>query len=160
MRIDHLKTSVASDAGPTSVLTPAFARSCGFGVDPCRPACGRDKGKTEHNVRTHRSVYADLFVRSWVALPEPQAALDARSALVQSQRRCPITGTPIAQALLAERALLQPVPNLHELFDGVVARRVSRYVSKEPAPHMMLGPTRIRRERARFPYRFQWLPAP
>lgn len=129
VRIDNLKTGVASGAGPTAVLTPAFAtfaRSCGFGVDPCRPACGSDKGKTERNVRTHRSLFADLFVGSWVALSDLQAALDARSALVQAQRRCPITGTPIAEALRAEQGLLQPVPDLQELFDCVVARRVSR----------------------------------
>jgi hypothetical protein len=129
VRIDNLKTGVASGAGPTAVRTPAFAtfaRSCGFGVDPCRAACGSDKGKTERNVRTHRSLYADLLVASWADLPALQAALDARSALVQAQRRCPITGTSIAEALLAERALLQPVPDLQELFDCVVARRVSR----------------------------------
>lgn len=129
IRIDNLKTGVASGAGPTAVLTPAFAtfaRLCGFGVDPCRPACGSDKGKTERGVRTSRSVFADLLVGTWTALPELQTALDARCALVQAQRRCPITGTPIAEALAAERTLLQPVPDLQELFDCVVARRVSR----------------------------------
>lgn len=129
VRIDNLKTGVASGAGPSAVLTPAFAtfaRTCGFGVDPCRAACGSDKGKTERSVRTHRSVYADLLVAPWADLSTLQAALDARSALVQAQRRCPITGTPIAEALAAERARLQPLPNLHELFDCVVARRVSR----------------------------------
>jgi len=129
VRIDNLKTGVASGAGPTAVLTPAFAtfaRTCGFGVDPCRPARGSDKGKTERGVRTHRSVFADLFVAAWTDVPTLQAALDARSALVQAQRRCPITGTPIAEALVAERALLLPVPDLQELFDCVVARRVSR----------------------------------
>lgn len=129
VRIDNLKTGVASGAGPTAVVTPAFAtfaRTCGFGVDPCRAACGSDKGKTERGVRTHRSVFADLLVASWADVPALQAALDARSALVQAQRRCPITGTSIAEALTAERARLQPVPDLQELFDCVVARRVSR----------------------------------
>jgi len=129
IRIDNLKTGVASGAGPTAVLTPAFAtfaRTCGFGVDPCRPACGSDKGKAERNVRSHRSVVADILVASWTDLSALQAALDARSTLMQTQRRCPITGTSIAEALTAERALLQPVPALQELFDCVVARRVSR----------------------------------
>jgi hypothetical protein len=72
------------------------------------------------------SVFADLLVASWPDLAALQAALDARSALVQTQRRCPIRGTPIAEALAAERAVLQPVPALQELFDCVVARRVSR----------------------------------
>jgi len=129
IRIDNLKTGVAAGAGPTAVLTPAFAtfaRTCGFGVDPCRAARGSDKGKTERSVRTHRSLCADLLVTSWPDLPALQAALDARSALVQIQRRCPITGTPIAEALAAERAVLQPIPDMQELFDCVVARRVSR----------------------------------
>ena len=129
VRIDNLKTGVASGAGPTAVLTPAFAtfaRTCGFGVDPCRAATGSDKGKTERSVRAHRSAYADLFVAPWADLPTLQTALDARSALVQAQRRCPITGTPIAEALAAERPLLQPLPHVHALCDCVVARRVSR----------------------------------
>jgi hypothetical protein len=129
VRIDNLKTGVASGAGPTAVLTPAFAtfaRTCGFGVDPCRAARGSDKGKAERNVRSHRSVYADLFVTPWADLAALQAALDARSAVIQAERRCPITGTPIATALAAERPRLQPLPAVHELFDCVVARRVSR----------------------------------
>ena len=95
VRIDNLKTGVASGAGPTAVLTPAFAtfaRTCGFGVDPCRAACGSDKGKAERGVRTHRSLFADLLVGAWTDLPALQAALDARSALVQAQRRCPDHG--------------------------------------------------------------------
>ncbi len=129
VRIDNLKTGVASGAGPTAVLAPAFAtfaRTCGFGVDPCRAARGSDKGKTERSVRSVRSVYADLFVTPWADLATLQAALDARSAAVQAVRRCPVTGTPIAEALAAERALLQPLPALQELFDCVVVRRVSR----------------------------------
>lgn len=129
VRIDNLKTGVASGAGPTAVLTPAFAtfaRTCGFGVDPCRAARGSDKGKAERNVRSHRSEYADLFVTPWADLAALQSALDARSDAIQAARRCPITGTPIATALAAERPLLQPLPAVHELFDCVVARRVSR----------------------------------
>jgi hypothetical protein len=37
-----------------------------------------------------------------------------------------MTGTTITDALTAERALLQPVPAVHEPFDCVVARRVTR----------------------------------
>ena len=101
VRIDDLKTGVAAGAGPTAVLTPTFAtlaRRCGCAVDPCRAARGSDKGKTELSVRTHCRVYADLLIAPWADLPTLQAALDARSALVQGQRCCPITGTPIADA--------------------------------------------------------------
>ncbi len=129
VRIDNLKTAVASGAGPTAVLTPAFttfARTCGFAVDPCRAATGSDKGKVERNVRTARTDFADLFVYDWPDLTHLQAALDERSAECHATRRCPITGTLIAEALAAEQPLLQAVPTLHELFDCVVARRVSR----------------------------------
>ena len=129
VRIDNLKTAVGAGAGPTAVLTPAFAtfaKTCGFAVDPCRRATGSDKGKTERGVRTARVDFADLFVYDWPALPALQAALDERSAEWHATRRCPITGTLIAEAFAMEQRLLQPVPTLHELFDCVVARRVSR----------------------------------
>ncbi len=40
--------------------------------------------------------------------------------------KCPVTGTTIAEAFAAEQRVLQPVPAMHEPFDCVVARRVSR----------------------------------
>jgi transposase len=129
IRIDNLKTGVASGAGPTAVVTPAFATfasTCGFAVDPCRAATGSDKGKAERAVRTARSDFADLFVADWPDLGTLQAALDARSAEWHATRRCPITGAPIVETFAEEQRLLQPLPTLHELFDCVVARRVSR----------------------------------
>lgn len=129
VRIDNLKTGVAAGAGPTAVISSAFqtfARSCGFGVDPCRAATGSDKGKVERHVRTDRGVFADLLRTDWRTLEGLQAALDARATLVHGRRRCPVTGTTISEALTAERALLQPVPTVHEPFDCVVARRVTR----------------------------------
>ncbi len=129
VRIDNLKTAVASGAGPTAVLTPAFAtfaRTCGFGVDPCRAATGSDKGKTERSVRTARTDFADLFVHAWPDLRSLQAALDERSAECHATRRCPITGTLIAEAFAHEQRRLQPLPTFDELFDCVVARPVTR----------------------------------
>lgn len=129
VRIDNLKTGVACGAGPSAVVNPAFrtfARACGFEVDPCRPATGSDKGKVERAVRTDRGAVADLFLSDWRSLDALQAALDRRAGEVHAARRCPMTGTPIAEALAAERAALRPVPAVHEPFDCVVARRVSR----------------------------------
>lgn len=129
VRIDNLKTGVARGAGPTAVITPAFqtfARACGFSVDPCRPATGSDKGKVERQVRAERSVFADLLGTAWRSLDQLQTALDERAARVHARRQSPMTGTTITDALTAERALLQPVPAVHEPFDGVVARRVTR----------------------------------
>jgi transposase len=129
VRIDNLKTGVARGAGPTAVLNPAFqtfARTCGFAVDPCRSATGSDKGKVERRVRAERSMFADLLRCDWRSLECLQGALDARAAQVHNRHRCPVTGTTIAEAHRAERALLQPVPAVQEPFDCVVARRVSR----------------------------------
>lgn len=129
VRVDNLKTAVASGAGPTAVLTPAFAtfaRTCGFTIDPCRAATGSDKGKIERRVRAARVDFADLFVAEWPDLAALQHALDQRSAECHQTRQCPITGTSIAAAHAAERVLLQALPTLDELFDCVVARRVSR----------------------------------
>lgn len=129
IRVDNLKTAVASGAGPTAVLNAAFttfARTCGFAVDPCRAATGSDKGKTERSVRTSRVDFADLFAYNWPALDPLQAALDDRCAEWHATRRCPITGTLIAEAFQVEQTQLLPLPMLHELFDCVVARSVSR----------------------------------
>ena len=129
VRHDNLKTAVVAGAGPTALFTPAFtsfARTCGFQLDACRAATGRDKGKVERQVRTDRGAFTDLFLRSWDDLAPLQEALDGRAAELHARRRCPVTGTSVAAALTTERALLQPVPVMHELFDCVVARTVSR----------------------------------
>jgi len=81
VRIDNLATRVASGAGPTAVINPAFqtfARTCGFGVDPCRAARGSDKGKVERGVRSDRGVFADLFLTDWPSFDGLQVALDTR----------------------------------------------------------------------------------
>jgi hypothetical protein len=103
-----------------------FALTCGFGLDPCRPAMGSDKGKVERGVRTERSSFADLLLRRWASETELQRALDERAGELHARRRCPATGTTVVEALQTERPLLQPVPTIHEPFDVVVARRVSR----------------------------------
>ena len=129
IRIDNLKTGVASGGGPTAVLNPAFqtfARVCGFQIDPCRVATASDKGKVERRVRALREALAALFAQSWPSLEALQAALDARLLELHARWRCPATGTSVAAALTAERAVLQPLPTLGEAFDLVAARRVSR----------------------------------
>lgn len=129
VRVDNCKTAVASGAGPTAIVNPAFAtfaRTCGFAVDPCRAATGSDKGKVEREVRASRVDLADLFVADWPTLAPLQAAIDDRCAERHATRYCPITGTLIAEALHAEQAQLLRLPTLHELFDCVVARPVSR----------------------------------
>jgi transposase len=129
VRHDNLKTAVAHGAGSTAVFNQTFMRFagvCGFSLDPCRPSTGSDKGKVERGVRTNRSAFADLFLRRWESEATLQVALDTRAAELHARRRCPATGTSVAEALGVERPLLLPVPAISEPFDVVVARRVSR----------------------------------
>lgn len=129
VRIDNLKTAVAQGAGPTAMLTPAFrtfARTCGFTVDACRGATPTDKGKVERAVASTRSAVADLLLQPWSSLDTLRQALDARATELHARRRCPNTGTPVVEVWRAEQRLLQPLPSLHEPFDCVVARRVTR----------------------------------
>jgi len=129
IRIDNLKTAVVAGAGPKAELNPAFkrfARMCGFQVDICRPGEPGDKGKVERGVRTDRGAFADLFRREWSRLEALQQALDERAEELHQRRRCPATGSSVAEALAAERLALLPLPDLSEPFDVVVARRVSR----------------------------------
>jgi transposase len=129
VRIDNLKTGVAAGAGGTAVLNPTFQRFasvCGFAVDPCRGGMGQDKGKVERQVRTDRSAFADLLLGAWDGWAPLQAALDGRAEDLHGRRQCPATGTSVADALVLDRGALRPVPTLSELFDVVVARRVTR----------------------------------
>ncbi len=129
VRIDNLKTGVARGAArrrSSTRATGSSARTCGFQVDPCRPAKGSDKGKTERTVRTFRDVFGDLFRSDSRELEILQEAVDERARRVAERLRCPATGTTVAEAHQAERFVLQPVPETCEPFDVVVARRVSR----------------------------------
>lgn len=129
VRIDNLKTGVASGAGPTAVLNRSyevFARTCGFEVDPCRPATGSDKGKAERGVRTFRSAFGEVFRRGAGSLDELGWLLDERARVLMDRLICPVTGTTVAEAFRAEQEVLQPLPTMAEPFDVVVTRRVSR----------------------------------
>lgn len=129
VRIDNLKTGVASGAGHTAVLNRAyelFARTCGFEIDPCRPATGSDKGKAERAVRTFRSAFGEVFRRGAGSLDELGWLLDERAHKLMDRLICPVTGTTITEAFRAEQQVLEPVPTMVEPFDLVVTRRVSR----------------------------------
>ena len=129
VRIDNLKAGVARGAGPTAILNRSYevlARTCGFEIDPCRPAMGSDKGKAERGVRTFRSAFGEVFRRGAGCLGELGVLLDDRAARLMERLTCPVTGTTVAEAFRSEREALQPVPALVEPFDVVVTRRVSR----------------------------------
>ena len=129
VRIDNLKTGVARGAGPTAVLNEAyevFGRTCGFEIDPCRPATGSDKGKAERGVRTFRSAFGEVLRRGAGSLAELGRLLDEQAVRLMDRLTCPVTGTTVAEAFAAEQQVLQPLPTMAEPFDLVVTRRVSR----------------------------------
>lgn len=129
VRIDNLKTGVASGSGGWAVLNRSyqvFARELGFEIDPCRSGMGQDKGKTERSVRTFRADFGDLLSQDWRDPGALQLAFDERAHTLLKRLRCPATGTSVEDALRAERLVLQPMQRIGELFDVVVSRRVSR----------------------------------
>lgn len=126
IRIDNLKTGVASGAGPWSTINPRyrrFARSLGFHVDPHEPRCPRSKGKVERQVRSVHALRATGL--EFESLEQLQEWTDRRIESSELRRRCPATGTMITEAWERERAVLQPLPDpLPEPFDIVVERCV------------------------------------
>jgi transposase len=129
VRIDNLKTGVAQGAGATAVLNrsyEAFARGCGFEIDPCRARTASDKGKAERSVRTFRQSFGEVFRQDWVSWEAFQAGLDQQAWALMERLTCPVTGTSVREAFEAERMVLQPLPTMAEPFDVVVSRRVSR----------------------------------
>jgi len=129
VRIDNLKTGVASGAGANAVLNPTyeiFARTCGFEIDPCRARKGSDKGKAERSVRTFRGAFGEIFRRGAGSTEELQTLLDTDADRLLDRLECPVTGTSVREAWEAERNLLQPVPSMSEPFDVVVTRKVQR----------------------------------
>ncbi len=129
VRIDNLKTGVAAGAGSNALLNRTyeiFARTCGFEIDPCRSRKGWDKGKVERSVRTLRGSFGPVFRRGTGSMEELQWLLDAEAKRLLDRLQCPVTGTPVREAWMAERALLQPLPTMREPFDVVVTRKVQR----------------------------------
>ncbi len=129
VRIDNLKTGVASGSGGHAVLNRSyeiFARTCGFEIDPCRARKGSDKGKAERTVRTFRASFGRVFRRGAGSLEELQRLLDIEAQALLDRLKCPVTGTSVREAWRQERELLQPLPTMAEPFDVVVSRKVAR----------------------------------
>ncbi len=124
-RVDNAKTAVATGAGAWGVIHPAYrayARSMGFHVDACAPRAPHEKGKVEAKARLTRLVL-DPTGKDFGSLEELQQFTDARIERWAASAVCPATGTTVAAAWEAERALLRSLPAfLPEPFD-VVARR-------------------------------------
>jgi transposase len=126
-RIDNEKTAVSKGAGAWGTVNPtyrAFANTLKFHVDACAPRQPQAKGKVERRVRDQRHGI-DPYARSFATIEELQAWTDEQIAARDHDRRCPATGTTVAEAWEAEKRLLTPLPDpLPVPFDVAVSRKV------------------------------------
>jgi hypothetical protein len=126
-RIDNEKTAISKGAGAWGTINPtykAFANSLKFHVDACPPRQPQSKGKVERRVRDQRHGI-DPHARSFSSIEELQTWTDDQVVARGHHRRCPATGTSVAEAWEAERRLLTPLPDpLPIPFDVAVNRKV------------------------------------
>jgi hypothetical protein len=129
VRVDNEKTAISRGAGAWGTVNPTYRRYAAlmtFHVDACPPRQPRAKGKVERRVRDHRQAI-DPYGRAFADLAELQAWTDARLAARAAERRCPATGTSVAEASAQEGVLLTPLPETApEPFDVVVTRTVGQ----------------------------------
>jgi transposase len=127
VRVDNEKTAISRGAGAWGTINPtykAFANTLKFHVDACPPRQPQAKGKVERRVRDQRHGI-DPYGQYFASLDELQAWTDARVADRGHRRRCPATGTTVAEAWAAERRVLTPLPEpLPVPFDVAISRRV------------------------------------
>jgi transposase len=127
VRVDNEKTAVSRGAGAWGTVNRTYKRYAAqlkFHVDACPPRQPRTKGKVERRVRDQRAA-CDPSGQIFDSLEALQAWTDSRLNERAAQRRCPMTGTSVAEAWARERALLTPLPEtLPEAFDVVVDRPV------------------------------------
>lgn len=127
LRIDNVRTAIASGAGAWGVINETYRRfavQLKFHVDACQPRHPRGKGKVERHVRDLRGT-VNPRREAFDSLEALQGVTDARLEARARRLRCPTTGTSIAEAWEQERRLLTPLPEtLPEPFDVVVRRPV------------------------------------
>ena len=127
LRIDNVKTGIATGAGSWGVVNPTYGRYAGqlkFHVDACQPRQPQAKGKVERGIRDQRAAL-DPYGEVFDSLEALQAWTDARLDERAARLRCPATGTSVAEAWETERRLLTPLPaTLPEPFDVAVRRPV------------------------------------
>lgn len=125
LRIDNLKTGVASGAGPWAVLHPGYAswaEQVGTTIDPARVRTPTDKGKVERRARDVES-YVELD-REYLDLAHLQAATEQGLEQRAGQLGHPLLGTDLLAAWRFERERLLPLPlALPRPFDCQVSRR-------------------------------------
>jgi len=127
VRIDNLKTGVASGAGAWAKLHEGYASyadQLGFTINPTRVRQAQDKGKVERRGHDTKWTLIDPDER-FSNLASLQQYTNRRIIEQAQQRLCPVTGQSIYQSWQAERAAMQALPpTLPEPFDVQVNRRV------------------------------------
>ncbi|MEZ4333439.1 MAG: IS21 family transposase [Myxococcota bacterium] len=122
IRVDNTKTAIVQGAGPRGVVNERYAiyaRTLRFHVDATRPRAPEEKGKVERRILAHKTGF-DPRRRPWRDLAELQGATDLAVEQSARRRRCPITGSSVWDAFVAERTCLQPLPlAMPEPFDLV-----------------------------------------
>lgn len=128
VRIDNLKTGVASGAGAWAQLNAGYASyadQMGFCIDPCRVRKASDKGKVERRGRDVKQLLVSAHER-FASLDALQKATDERILARAKQLICPVTGKSIHESWLVEQGDLSPLPvTLPTPFDVQVTREVS-----------------------------------
>lgn len=125
-RIDNLKTGMAK-AGPNGQVNPVYqryAQAAGFHVDACQVRHPQGKGKVERRIGALMGTLLRQYPQGFASIAELQTATDALIAAQAQRRKCPPTGTTVAEAWAVERELLGSCDTLPEVFDTVVSRRV------------------------------------
>ena len=126
LRIDNLKTGVASGGGPWAVLQAgyaSYARQMGFTINPARIRKPSDKGKVERRGRD--LAWLALEGQRFYALEDLQRYTREQLLVRVRQLSCPVTGTRIEEAWRQEQRSLQPLPQtMPEPFDVEVTRPV------------------------------------
>lgn len=127
IRIDNLRTGVASGAGAWAVVNEGYAdyaSQVGFLVDPARARMGSDKGKVERRGRDVKRMPL-LDGERFSTLAELQRVTDERIKGLSGELLCPVTGLSVRESWKRELPHLAPLPlSLPEPFDVQVSRTV------------------------------------
>lgn len=128
VRIDNLKTGMAA-AGPQGRVNPVYQRyaaAAGFHVDACLVRHPEGKGKVESRIGRLATRLVTMRPGGFADLADLQRHTDQVVEQERQRRRCPATGSSVAEAWEAERELLRPAESLPEIFDVVVTRTVQK----------------------------------
>ena len=129
LRIDNLKVGVKKGAGAWAELNDtyvAYADQLGFIIDPTRPRSAPDKGKVERRVQDVMGPIVRQGER-FVTLDDLNEAAAERILARARKLTNPVTGDSVHDTWLAEREVLQALPDPLPLpFDVQVSRRVGR----------------------------------